>query len=183
MLELGGMPLDWKEMWRVLHRFPRAHHAVEENVNREEEEQRETEVEGEREEADVEKGLALANNVTGENHPPSLRLRAKLDYEQRRAAKNMPRTLAVKDISVGSLRFVVLDALEGGYAVGLGRISEVTSSGVVVSWLARTVEGKHPGQQGFEWPKPGQRAFRWPSQPTLCSPQRHQNTPTSQQHT
>lgn len=149
-IELHGMPTSWAEMWSTLRRLPRPHlntttaqppaapAAASSSAP-----------------AEIQKGLALQNSVTGTNHPKRNRDKDADTYKTQLQVSTLPRCLA--DVELKKLHFVALLSFEGEMAVGVGRVSARITSGSVlaaeVEWLVRRGWSDDRKKVGFLWGK------------------------------
>ena len=149
-IELHGMPISWAEMWATLRRLPRQHL----NTARAPPSLAPAAASSSSP-AEIQKGLALENSVTGTNHPKRLRDKDAEVYKTQVEVSSLPRHLA--DVEVKHLYFVALPSFEGEMAVGLGRVSARITSGSTraadVEWLVRRGWSDVEDQPGFLWGK------------------------------
>ena len=149
-IELHGMPISWAEMWATLRRVPRPHLASSSTAARPAPTASDAPSTSS---APVEKPLALANSVTGSNHPKRARDKDAETYNMQLEVSQLPRSLS--NVALRKLYFVALPDFEGEMSVGVGRPCKQIATGdgakFEVEWLARRGWSNDPTDAGFAW--------------------------------
>ena len=149
-IELHGMPISWAEMWATLRRLHRPHLASSSTAAHPAPAASDAPSTSS---APVEKPLALANSVTGVNHPKRTRDKDAETYSMQVEISHLPHSLS--NVELRKLYFVALSDFEGEMSVGIGRPCKQTGAddGAMfeVEWLARRGWSNDPTDSGFAW--------------------------------